>query len=257
MAATASASHAQIPTHINTKDITGGLMRSPDTYSPITPQADTFSKSSGSGQISPRTRSELIERSRQQPSNRQQCRAGLKSPLYVPAVLRPTEKPTTPTTARKGDALRKDGIPGDDGWNRIPREETDEHGSMMTASAVDVAFRAGFDSPLAANSRIGITRVTSDELNEAAQGPVTGLPSTNHWKVSTTSLSDSLFFFSFTILCDSGFHLLTYIFRSLTLPPKYAASSLVPTHSASSFAATTVVVAAASFAGNIPAMLLH
>lgn len=76
-----------------------------------------------------------------------------RSPLYVPAVFRPTEgsarQPSTP-----------------------PSVET----SFDTSQSPTVQRASGDAS--------GLARIVTDEWDEAALGKVTGLPTKNHWKVS-------------------------------------------------------------------------
>ena len=77
-----------------------------------------------------------------------------KSPLYVPAVYRPTERPVRqPLTPPLGADTNFDGT-------RSP-----------------AAQRTSGEAS-------GVARIVTDEWNEAALGKVTGLPTKNHWKVS-------------------------------------------------------------------------
>ncbi|OCL08547.1 hypothetical protein AOQ84DRAFT_292923 [Glonium stellatum] len=79
-----------------------------------------------------------------------------KSPLYVPAVLRPTEKPVRQSPPKTADS----GLDSaDSSWSAS--------GRRATADSLES----------------GISRVVTEEWNEEIQGPVTGPPSRNHWKV--------------------------------------------------------------------------
>ena len=79
-----------------------------------------------------------------------------KSPLYVPAVLRPTEKPVRQSPPKNVDS----GLDSaDSSWSASGRRAT---GDSLES---------------------GISRVVTEEWNEEVQGPVTGPPSRNHWKV--------------------------------------------------------------------------
>ncbi|KAL9087386.1 MAG: hypothetical protein Q9165_006683 [Trypethelium subeluteriae] len=75
-----------------------------------------------------------------------------KSPLYVPAVYRPTERPVRqPVTPPAGAETSFD-------LSRSPAAQR------------------------AAGEASGLARIVTDEWNEAALGKVTGLPTKNHWK---------------------------------------------------------------------------
>ncbi|TKA76481.1 hypothetical protein B0A49_04847 [Cryomyces minteri] len=91
-----------------------------------------------------------------------------KSPLYVPAVLRPTEKPTrpypmTPPASAQNSFEGKSSMRGMDGINR-----------RMTNTSVSS----------------GISRVVSDEWNDEALGKVSGATTKNHWKPTTPTTKD-------------------------------------------------------------------
>lgn len=78
-----------------------------------------------------------------------------KLPMYVPAVLRPTEKPARQSPPKTG----------------MPYGSPD--------SAVDIG---GVETPVGVVP--GMSRIVTEEWNEEVLGPVTGMPSRNHWKVS-------------------------------------------------------------------------
>jgi hypothetical protein len=78
-----------------------------------------------------------------------------KSPMYVPAVLRPTEKPV----------------------RQSPPKNKSIYGSPESAEEVEGSGRSG------EGIVPGLTRVVTEEWNEETLGEVTGPPSRNHWKV--------------------------------------------------------------------------
>jgi hypothetical protein len=75
--------------------------------------------------------------------------------MYVPAVLRPTEKPARQSPPKGGIEYGS------------PESDVDVGGSERPAGIVP-----------------GLTRIVTEEWNEEVLGPVTGAPSRNHWKVS-------------------------------------------------------------------------
>jgi hypothetical protein len=76
-----------------------------------------------------------------------------RSPMYVPAVLRPTEKPARQSPPKRG------------GQPTVTDQEDTEEVEGDTSS---------------------VRRVVTEEWNETRLGEVTGPPSRNHWKVSYT-----------------------------------------------------------------------
>jgi hypothetical protein len=95
-----------------------------------------------------------------------------RSPLYVPAVLRPTEKNgkqrSSPPTRSSGSSL----IEQDSGAST----PTGDGNSIWGDSWRRVLTGGLCDS--------NITRVVGDEWNDEVLGAVTGPPTRNHWKVS-------------------------------------------------------------------------
>ncbi|KAK4986856.1 Zn finger protein [Elasticomyces elasticus] len=93
-----------------------------------------------------------------------------KQPLYVPAVLRPTEMPlrTMPLTP--------------------PRSTNNSFDSASSARAVSASYEQG--ALLGADSVLRVDRVVSDEWEDEALGDVTGLPTRNHWKGFDNTLTD-------------------------------------------------------------------
>jgi len=83
-----------------------------------------------------------------------------KSPLYVPAVLRPTEKPIRQSPPKNGQPTKYGS----------PESLSDGIGQTQTN-----------EGPVP-----GVTRVVTEEWNEEALGVVTGRPSRDHWKVRQT-----------------------------------------------------------------------
>jgi hypothetical protein len=79
-----------------------------------------------------------------------------RSPMYVPAVLRPTEKPYKSSPPKRDGKLVVDGPAAE--------EEVPEEGQSIL-----------------------IRRVVTEEWNESQMDPVSGPPSKNHWKVSFPS----------------------------------------------------------------------
>jgi hypothetical protein len=86
-----------------------------------------------------------------------------RSPLYVPAVLRPTEAPagTSPPKKKEGGGGGGGGSPGDDGG--------------LASEPESVV------SPVSTTS---IRRMVTEEWNGESRSDVAGPPSRNHWKVS-------------------------------------------------------------------------
>lgn len=101
-----------------------------------------------------------------------------KSPLYIPAVLRPTERPsrystisedpssnaTSPLTPPQSYGNSFDGI---------------EAGILNFTGPDGIPRRFVGDDLI----RCGVTRVVTDEWNEDLMEDVTGAPTQNHWKV--------------------------------------------------------------------------
>lgn len=79
-----------------------------------------------------------------------------KAPLYVPAVLRPTEKPNRQSPPKNAD---------------VGLDSADSSLSATGRRATGDSFESG------------ISRVVSEEWNDEVLGPVLGPPSRNHWKV--------------------------------------------------------------------------
>ncbi|KAF2231376.1 hypothetical protein EV356DRAFT_506942 [Viridothelium virens] len=85
-----------------------------------------------------------------------------KSPLYVPAVYRPTERPVRqPVTPPAGAETSFD-------LSRSPAAQR------------------------ASGEVSGLARIVTDEWNEAALGKVTGLPTKNHWKPDASAQACNL-----------------------------------------------------------------
>jgi len=123
-------------------------------YSPINSATATPSNVSPTSTHTATTLSQLHLQSRQlRPP---------KTPLYVPAVLRPTEKPVRHSPPKHGGRSHLEG---------------DALG--------DIRSRHG------PNGSIGstISRIVSDEWNDDALGAVTGPPTRNHWKVRSLFFS--------------------------------------------------------------------
>jgi len=80
-----------------------------------------------------------------------------RSPMYVPAVLRPTEKPARQSPPTRSGQVSANGIEQDEDIN-APEGDT-----------------------------VSVRRVVTEEWNETSLGDVTGPPSRNHWKPDPSS----------------------------------------------------------------------
>jgi hypothetical protein len=80
-----------------------------------------------------------------------------KSPMYVPAVLRPTEKPARHSPPKTNPL------------------------SLVGPDSPNAEGPSGFAESFVPG---GISRIVTEEWNEELLGPVTGPPSRNHWLVS-------------------------------------------------------------------------
>ncbi|KAF2087049.1 hypothetical protein K490DRAFT_42514 [Saccharata proteae CBS 121410] len=102
-----------------------------------------------------------------------------KGPMYVPAVLRPTERPAR-SSPPKGSEIR--------------------HGSIDRPASKDLGRRVTVDS--LGSSLSEIERVASEE-GESVLGDVTGPPSRNHWKLddSSTTCNEPGCYRTFSLLC--------------------------------------------------------
>jgi hypothetical protein len=107
-----------------------------------------------------------------------------KSPMYVPAVLRPTEKPLRHSPPKDSSSI-KYGSP----------ESLGEGSTPVQTSA----------GPMPA----GVSRIVTEEWNDEALGKVTGRPSRDHWKVR--------FFFAFSSSLRFHQQLFTISLRSNSL----------------------------------------
>jgi len=95
-----------------------------------------------------------------------------KSPLYVPAVLRPTERPVrqSPLTPPRSVHGSLDSLDGSEAGRTLSRRSTGE--SMKKA---------------------GLGRLVEDErTGESGLDAVTGLPTREHWKVSASPWLDAV-----------------------------------------------------------------
>lgn len=98
-----------------------------------------------------------------------------KKPLYVPAVLRPTERPA------RSSPPKRDGIapvdepltpPSSSGTNSQQLSPTDEDEDTVLRKFLGEGVVSG-----------GVTRIVTDEWNENTMEDVTGSPTKDHWKV--------------------------------------------------------------------------
>lgn len=120
----------------------------------FTPPSSSETISNVPSPVSPRA-SWNVPQHLQMPTRQIRQRQG---PLYVPAVLRPTEKPVR-SSPPKGAAY---GSP----------ESMDDFGSAERPAGVVPH----------------LSRIVTEEWNEDVLGPVTGTPSRNHWKVRKSHL---------------------------------------------------------------------
>ncbi|KAF2843545.1 hypothetical protein M501DRAFT_1006079 [Patellaria atrata CBS 101060] len=101
-----------------------------------------------------------------------------KAPLYVPAVLRPTEKPIRNSPPKD----KQDGIDGGESSSGFV-------GGHVSRTSTDSGYISG------------INRVIIDEWNPDVVGPVTGPPTREHWKLDSATpvcdLATCTKFFSF------------------------------------------------------------
>jgi hypothetical protein len=81
--------------------------------------------------------------------------------MYVPAVLRPTEKPAR---------------------HSPPKNKGMQYGSPDSVDEV-----GGIERP--AGIVPGLSRIVTEEWNEEVLGLVTGAPSRNHWKVRKSRIA--------------------------------------------------------------------
>jgi hypothetical protein len=128
------------------------LIQTPTSPQPYTSQAQLTPPSSSetiphvASPISPRTSWNVPQHLQMQTRQIRQP----KGPMYVPAVLRPTEKPVRQSPPKYGS----------------PESFDESSGAERPAGIVP-----------------GLSRIVTEEWNEEIMGAVTGAPSRNHWKV--------------------------------------------------------------------------
>jgi hypothetical protein len=120
---------------------------------PYTPMASGTTTPANVSPTSPRTSSHLQHAKQLRPP---------KMPMYVPAVLRPTEKPARQSPPKANDSA-------------VDSPEA------SFGSAIRRSTRTSIDS--------GVGTIASEESSEVDLGPVTGPPSRNHWKVRLSRIS--------------------------------------------------------------------
>jgi hypothetical protein len=96
-----------------------------------------------------------------------------KQPMYIPAVLRPTEKPAKSSPPK----------------NTV--QQSTAYGSPESLSDGTAAGQPSQQSP--EHIRAQLSRIVTEEWNEENLGPVTGAPSRNHWKVRLCPVSTFFF----------------------------------------------------------------
>lgn len=124
-----------------------------------------------SAETSPANNSPTSPRYQHLPLQSKQLRP-LKGPLYVPAALRPTERPqkaSSPPTP--------------------PRSVHGSHGSLDSLNEGEVGAPVTRRSTMESyNSGPAVSKLAEDEwMKNEHLGEVTGLPTRDHWKVSETT----------------------------------------------------------------------
>lgn len=117
-----------------------------------------------------------------------------KSPLYVPAVLRPTERPTkqTPLTP--------------------PRSV---HGSLDSLDGVEAGRMLSRHSMGESMNKTGTSRLVEGERRgDSGVGTVTGLPTREHWKVSIQLRCHAFFVAQTSFTSLIGLYYLSYFLPS-------------------------------------------
>lgn len=105
-----------------------------------------------------------------------------RQPLYVPAALRPNEKIARPTDI-PGRPRAPDTPP-------MSNESSFDGGKMDSPAAVDFAgFTFGQADSDHESLRRGLSRAASETLSLEEMGPVTGVPTTAHWKPDESAKS--------------------------------------------------------------------
>lgn len=99
-----------------------------------------------------------------------------KKPLYVPAVLRPTERPSrnSPPSRSSGASSSNDLITPPSSSGSSPVQ------SVAVEEDEDTALRKFLGGGAVSS---GVSRIVGDEWNEKKIEPVTGSPTKDHWKV--------------------------------------------------------------------------
>lgn len=108
-----------------------------------------------------------------------------RQPLYVPAALRPNEKIARPTD-----------IPGRPRAPDTPpasNESSFDAGKLDSPAATDFArFQLGPSDSDHESLRRGLSRAASETISLEEMGPVTGTPTTAHWKPDESAKSCSV-----------------------------------------------------------------
>lgn len=98
-----------------------------------------------------------------------------KSPLYIPAVLRPTERPARYKPNGKDSRATSPLTPPQSAGNSFDGADA---GILSFCSSHGIPRRL-----IGEGAFCGVTRIVSDEWNEDMMEDVTGLPTQDHWKV--------------------------------------------------------------------------
>jgi hypothetical protein len=107
-----------------------------------------------------------------------------RSPLYVPAVLRPTEAPVGTSPPRKKEGGGVSGVSGVVGGG----------GGVGGGPNDVVGIVAEPDGVVSPVSTTSIRRMVTEEWNEGSRSEVTGPPSRNHWKARPPPKKKSYYF---------------------------------------------------------------
>lgn len=121
-----------------------------------------------------------------------------RQPLYVPAALRPTDKPTARPTDIPNRPRAPDTPPAS-------QDSSFDSGRIASPAAIDFGMSTTFSGQADNDTdslRRGLSRAASESFSEEDLGEVTGTPTTAHWKPDESSSS--------CFICNESF---TWFFR--------------------------------------------
>lgn len=153
-------------------------------YQSLTPTSSNSNTPSTISPTSPRTASTSTSPGRWPHSSRQIKPP--KTPLYIPAVLRPTENPSRhrPTKSTSSTSVSRN-LASSSASPITPPSSAD---SSWDAREGQKSMEDTIQQRLMASE--GIKRIVTDEWNNDNFENVTGAPTRDHWKVCYTSLCD-------------------------------------------------------------------